>query len=376
MNLIGKINGIEITADDELRAFIDGKLVGVNKSIVNGKDRLFFETIYHDDQQNVSFKLYKADRGKEFELNRTVQFQAESLAGLVQDPIVFDVAKNTLNPVTISIEDQVISQPNKIFQGVSIPNGVVESGAGCTTFAFNSIPPAELETKPSCVAQTLEGNMSTVVKINYSELSSFVSANDVLTFVNPTTNVVVGCATFKETNNLFYCTVAGGTTSSRVPIDIKYYSSTMKKSFTLKGGIMYRNNDRVGGASAPYVVDISPLQISQNASGIVTAVMRDTSWTGKYCVNAFAMNCKGYNDGQTTFCFQRLKSGDCVDVIIRRESEIVNTSLKALKISSESIIKIGVNVEYKAGNIVELKPGFDSKLGTVFTGQIGGCANK
>ena len=375
MNLIGKVNGIEITADDELRAYIDGTLVGVNKSILNGKSRLFFETIYHDDEQNVRFKLYKADRGKEFELNRTVQFQAETLAGLVTEPIIFDIVSVNQSAVSIIIEDQVITQPNKIFPTVSIPGGVVESNANCTNYAFNTILPVGTTTKPTCEAQTFEGNMTAVIKVNYNELSSFVSANDVLSFVNPTTGAVLGCAGFNADNKLFYATIGGSTTATEIPIDVMYYSDMMKKTFTLKSGMTYKYNSRLGNALSPFNIDVSPLQVSKNTSGIITAVMQDTSWTGKYCVNVFAMNCSGYNDGQTSFCFQRLKSGDCVDVIVRNITESIDKTVQALSISSKALINSGITIEYKGGNLIELKPGFSTNANTVFKAQIGGCNN-
>ena len=88
------------------------------------------------------------------------------------------------------------------------------------------------------------------------------------------------------------------------------------------------------------------------------------------------MNCTGYNDGQTSFCFQRLKSGDCVDVIVRNVTETVDKTVQALSISSKALINSGVTIEYKGGNLIELKPGFSTNNSTVFKAQIGGCNNR
>ena len=104
--------------------------------------------------------------------------------------------------------------------------------------------------------------------------------------------------------------------------------------------------------------------------------MRDTSWTGKYCVQAFAMNCSGYNDGQTTVCFERLKAGDCVAVIARSVTESSNTVVQALSITSQATVNSNVQIQYKGGNVIELKPGFDTKPDTFFIGNIEGCKNK
>jgi len=140
--------------------------------------------------------------------------------------------------------------------------------------------------------------------------SSFVSTDDVLIFVNPNTNTVVGCATFNTVNKLFYATIGGNTGSTTLPVDVKYYSSSMKKTFTLKSAITYQFNAKLGNAVVPHELNFSPLSISIS-NGVVSAVMRDTSWIGDYGVNVFALNCAGYNDGQTSFFYRRLKSNDC-----------------------------------------------------------------
>jgi hypothetical protein len=375
MNLIGKVNGLTIDADDELRAYINGQLVGVNKSIAHTKERLFFQTIYFEDESNINFKLYKADRKKEYALNRTIPFKSETLAGLVEAPIVFDLESANLVPITIDIKDQLIWQPSKIFPTVSIPTAVSGQSIACGSFTFNSVLPLSTETKPVCVSQTgFEGNMTGVMKINYNERSSFISSNDVLSFVNPATSLTVGCATFDSQFNVFNITVKGGVTSTEIPIDVKYYSSLMKKTFVVKSGITYKNNKELGDYITPAPLDISPLSITNN-NGVITAVLRDTSWTGKYCVDAFALNCPNFGDGQTTFCFQRMKQGACLDVVVRNVTEGNNDVIKAVSISSQVIVNSGIRLEYKGGNRIELKPGFETKLGTVFTGKIEGCSN-
>ncbi|GGD54893.1 hypothetical protein GCM10011514_18840 [Emticicia aquatilis] len=375
MNLIGKVNGMTIDADDELRAYINGQLVGVNKSIAHSKDRLFFQTIYFEDESNINFKLYKADRKKEYSLNRTIPFKSETLAGLVEAPIIFNLESANLVPITIDIKDQLIWQPSKIFPTVSIPAAVSGQSTACGSFTFNSVLPVGTETKPVCVSQTgLEGNMTGVMKINYNERSTFVSSNDVLSFVNPTTGLTVGCATFDSQFNVFNFTVKGGVTSAETPIDVKYYSNVMKKTFVVKSGVTYKNNKELGDYITPAPLDVSPLTITNN-NGVITAVMRDTSWTGKYCVDAFALNCPNFGDGQTTFCFQRLKQGACLDVVVRNVTEGTNDVVKAVSISSQVVVNSGIRLEYKGGNKIELKPGFETKPGTVFTGKIEGCSN-
>lgn len=375
MNLIGKVNGMEIDDEDELRAYIDGVLVGTNKAIVDKKERLFFQTIYYQDEQNIQFKLFKADRNKEFSLDKSVVFKSETLVGLVENPVVFNIITSLLPPVTIKVEDNVIKQPVVVFPTVSIPASIVENTANCLSYSVSTILPLGTETKPTCLAPTLEANMSTVIKIRFNERTGFVSDNDVLTFINPVTNAVLGCATFNSSNKLFYGPIAGPTGSVTFPVDVKYYSNTMKKSFTLKSAVTYKVNDVVGNALAPYELDIAPLRVSIS-NGIVTAAMRDTSWTGSYGVNVFALNCSGYSDGQATFNFYRLKSGDCLEVIDRKITDIESKDIQAVKITSQATINAGFNINYQGGNLIELNPGFDARTGAIFKGQIGGCNNK
>lgn len=311
MNLIGRVNGMTIEPDDELRAYIDGKLVGRNKSINHESNRLFFNTIYFEDEQTVSFKLFKADRNKEYDLDKNVQFRADALAGLVEDPIVFELVNNANSPVTITIEDQIIKQPDTVFGTVSIPASITENNPSCGLYAVSTILPSGTETKPTCTAQTLEGSMTSVIKVYFNELSSFVTDQDALTFKNSATGETVGCGVFRANNSLFYTTIAGAATSTPVLLDVVYFSNSMKKSFTLKAGFTYNYNTNRGTGSNPHKLDFSPLAVSVDANGIITATLRDTSWIGSYGVKAFAMNCAGYNDGERTFHFRRLAQNDC-----------------------------------------------------------------
>lgn len=377
MNIIGRVEGITIDPDDELRAYIDGKLAGLNKSIINKKDRLFFQTVYHQDALNVSFKLYKADRKKEYDLSNVMTFKVDSLAGLVTNPVIFKLVSNANSPVTVSLNDQLISQPNIVFEPTSIKSGVSPQDANCTTYTFNSILPSGTDVAPTCTAVTgLEGNMIGVIKPKYNERSTFITSGDVISFINPANNTVVGCGSFDADFNVFNYTVKGGTSSTEIPIDVKYFSSAMQKTFTLKSAFTYKNNKELGDYNTPLTLDFSPLSISSDAAGIITTVMRDTSWTGKYCVQAFAMNCSGYSDGQTTVCFERLKAGDCVAVIARSVAESNDTVVQALSITSQATINSNVQIQYKGGNVIELKPGFDTKPDTFFIGNIEGCKNK
>jgi Concanavalin A-like lectin/glucanases superfamily/Secretion system C-terminal sorting domain len=306
MNVIGEVKGIKIDKDDELRAYINGKLAGANKPILfDKKESLFFQTIYFDFEQNVSFKIYKADRKKEYELDKTVLFKPETYEGLVENPVVFNVISNGLAPILISIPDQVITSPATVFPNVSIANAVSGQSANCASFAFNTILPSGSAVKPTCTSPTgFEGNMTGVMKIVYNEHTNIASSDDVITFVDPTTQAVLGCATYNSTFKLFTYTVKGGISATETPVDISYYSDQMHKVFLVKSGVMYKNNKVQGSFTTPYEVNVSPISLTM-AAGVITPVLNDPTFVGQFGVTAFALNCPGFDDGQTTFNFQR-----------------------------------------------------------------------
>ena len=309
MNLIGQVNGIKIASNDELRAYVDGQLISISKPLATNRQMLFFNTVYFHDEQAVSFKLYKADRDKLYDLDKSIAFKAETVVGMVNDPVVFNLVTDNQEEVTITLADNIIKQPTTVFPSVSIAEGIDQADANCTTYLISTILPTGNETKPSCTSVTQDGNMSTVIRMRFNEKTNFVSSEDVLTFVNSSTKAVLGCATFRD--NLFYGTIAGPNNSTTFPVDVIYYSNTMKKSFTLKSAFNYQNNSRLGNAVNPTSLDASPLAVTVDSKGVVTTVVRDTSWVGDYCVQVFALNCAGYNDGETSYCMRRLQSNDC-----------------------------------------------------------------
>jgi hypothetical protein len=309
MNLIGQVNGIKIASNDELRAYVDGQLISISKPLATNRQMLFFNTVYFHDEQAVSFKLYKADRDKLYDLDKSIAFKAETVVGMVNDPVVFNLVTDNQEEVTITLADNIIKQPATVFPSVSIAEGIDQADANCTTYLISTILPTGNETKPSCTSVTQDGNMSTVIRMRFNEKTNFVSSEDVLTFVNSSTKAVLGCATFRD--NLFYGTIAGPNNSTTFPVDVIYYSNTMKKSFTLKSAFNYQNNARLGNVVNPTSLDASPLAVTVDSKGVVTTVVRDTSWVGDYCVQVFALNCTGYNDGETSYCMRRLQSNDC-----------------------------------------------------------------
>ena len=307
MNVIGKINGMSVTVDDELRAYVDGQLVGQNKGMTVNKDILFFHTIYHEEKAKVDFKFWKADRNKEYELDKNVVFAEETVAGMVQEPIVFNVMNSATIPVTFEIQDQFISKPQTQWNEVSVANAIPEGSVICSAYSFSTVLPQAEESRPECVTTTLEGNMTSVIKVVFNERSSFVSENDVLMFIDAANESVVGCGTFNSTNKYFYSTIAGSTGSATRPLDVIYYSSAMKKNFRLKSAVNYVYNSRLGSVAQPHVVDLSPVHFNMDDAGNITASLIDTTWTGGIGINVFASNFNCYNDGQATYTYYRLK---------------------------------------------------------------------
>jgi len=377
MNIIAKISGIVINPEDELRAYFSEKLIGMNKPITYANEQIFFQTIYFNDSLKIAFKLYKADRKKEYDLDNSIVFSNNTILGKVEKPLLFSLLNLNNTNVGINISNQIIKQPIKSFQTISVKNNLIPQNANCTRFAYHSVLPSDTISRKPCISEMgFDGNMFGVMKLTYNERTGFTNQNDIIKFINPNSGKVVGCADFDSEFNVFNYIVKGGTSSVESPIDIIYYSNTLKSYISKKSAILYKNNKELGDYFNPYSVNLAPLTISSDNNGNISAALVDTSWTGKYCIDAFAMNCSGYNDGQIQFCFQRLKGSECVDVSVRKNTETSNTIVQALNISSEAITNNAIKVEYKAGNIIELKPGFQTKSGSVFIGTIEGCSNK
>lgn len=377
MNLIGQVNGIEIEPEDELRTYFKDQLIGNNKPLNVDGQMLFFETIHFEDRSVLDFVLYKADRKKEYRLENKIVFSPDSLAGLVQDPVMFKLNEIFSVPVSIFIPNQVIQVPETDFDDIDIAVNVTDLEANCTSFAFNTITPVGNESAPVCSSPGgFEGNMNATVKVMFNELSSFVQDGDVLSFHNPADSGVVGCGIFDSELGLFDVTIGGTATSSETSLLAKYFSSQMGKSFWTKEVFTYKNNKVVGDYSTPHPLDFSPISVSADANGLITVTLIDSTWTGEYCLDAFAMNCEGYNDGETSFCLKRLGVNDCFELITRTGSEETSATFRSFNIESDASLNPGINVEYSGGKSITLSPGFEAGSNTVFKATIEGCPNE
>ncbi|MES2519116.1 MAG: right-handed parallel beta-helix repeat-containing protein [Bacteroidota bacterium] len=320
MNSVGVVHGITIDPNDELRAYIKGELRGVIKSGVYSlsNESLFFMTIYGDAVEKIVFKLFKADRKKEYDLVGDMNFETDALKGLVEKPFVLTLALSSLAATQITIENQVITQPALAFNPVSVPNSL-GSSATCGNFSFNTILPTGTTTPPpACTLPTgFQNNMTGTIKVVYNERSNFASVNDRLIFTDPaSSNLVVGCGTSTTVGGqiIFNFTVKGGNSSTPIPIDVSYYSYNLQTTFVLKSGVNYLKDVVLGNIITPQVLDFSPLKVIMDANGVITTTVNDPNWTGKYPIDVFAMNCPGRSDGTANFYFQRLKVVDCVEL--------------------------------------------------------------
>lgn len=320
MNSIAIVKGIDISPNDELRAYIKGELRGIVPSGIYKltNESLFFMTLYGNDDEVFEFRLFKADRKKEYTLTGDITFETDALKGLVEKPFELNMPNGSLQLSQISIENQVITQPSVTFNTVSVPASLA-SNVTCGKFSFNTVLAIGTNNlRPTCTLPTgFQNNMNGTVKVFYNELSNFVSINDRLIFTDPANNnLVVGCGTSTAYDGqiLFNFTVKGGNSSTSIPIDLSYYSDNLKTTFLLKSGINYLKDLVVGSMINPYLVDFSPLKVSMDNNGTITSTVTNPNWTGKYSVDVFAMNCSGGNDQKGSFYFQRLKTVDCVEL--------------------------------------------------------------
>jgi hypothetical protein len=214
----------------------------------------------------------------------------------------------------------------------------------------------------SCMSITGQQNtMTGVIRIKYSERSNFITSNDMIIFKDNVTQNIIGCSETEGigADTLFNFTVVGGNGIDSTPVDLYYYSAYMDSTFILKKGIYYKKDKELGTLLSPIEINFSPIKVSLQNESTVTVTLVDSSWTGTYCIELFAMNCnKSFADGEMTLCFSRLDASDCINMEVRTGIE-ENTMVRAQNISSRALINGMISVRYKAGQEVELKPGFE-----------------
>ena len=320
MNSVAIVKGINIDPNDEIRAYVKGELRGIVPSSIYSvtKESLFFVTLYGNDDEVIEFRLFKADRKKEYTLTGNMTFESDALKGFVENPFELTLQSSNAQISQFSIENQVITQPSTTFNSVSVPASIA-SNVTCGKFSFNTVLPIGTNNlQPTCTLPTgFQNNMNGTIKVVYNERSNFVSTNDRLIFTDPASkDLVVGCGTSTTVDGqiLFNFTVKGGNSSTPIPIDVSYYSYNLKTTFLLKSGISYLKDLVVGNIINPYIVDFSPLKVVMDNNGVITATVTNPGWTGKYTIDVFAMNCSGGNDQQANFYYQRLKTVDCVEL--------------------------------------------------------------
>jgi hypothetical protein len=365
MNIIARVTGIGIDPGDELRAYINGELKGkiASQYVSSFSEQLFFLTTYHDDPQQMTFKIYKADRKKELPLSGSVSYLSNGLAGLVEEPVELQLEASKKTALDLFLQDAVAIHPwDKTYDGVDVTLSHADS-VTCTQYSFNSELPTGNQVAPiTCTSITgQESNMTGVARVKYNERSNFVTLTDQIAFINPLTNDTVGCSqgTLVGSEILFSFVIVGGNGIDSIPIDVHYYSANLDSTFVIKAGVYYKKNKELGTIITPIEFNLSPVIITIGEGNIWTITLADTSWVGVYCVDFFAMTCdKNFADGQTTFCIRRSSTDDCLEVETRTgiEDKMV---VRAQTISSDASVNGLMQVQYIAGQSVELKAGFE-----------------
>ena len=365
MNIVARIEGVDIELGDELRAYINGEFKGAvgGQYISSLQKNLFFLTAYHDDPEQMTFRIYKADRKKELALSGSVAYIGEGMAGLVMEPLVLRLVTTGDPAIPLYMNNRFIYAPaDKVFSNVDVRSAHADS-ITCGLYSFNSsLPMGSQQAAEDCTPIAGQQNtMTGVIRVKYNERSNFITSNDLITFIDPITDSMVGCSEVEGigADTLFNFSVAGGNGIDSTPVDLHYYSAYMDSTFILKKGIYYKKDKELGNLNAPYEVNFSPITISLMNLNTLVVTLVDSTWTGTYCIELFAMNCDNdFADGETTLCFSRVNSGDCVDIEVRAGTED-GTVVHAKTISSTAMINGLLTVHYLAGLEVELKPGFE-----------------
>jgi hypothetical protein len=104
----------------------------------------------------------------------------------------------------------------------------------------------------------------------------------------------------------------GGHEVETEDIEIRFYSASIQKVFTMQSQLSYEPFGAAGTIDEPIVIDFSPLLPQVDSLGNVHVEIRDTSWTGEQKFVFSAKDCKYpqyFNSNQTvSFCI--LEVGD------------------------------------------------------------------
>jgi hypothetical protein len=227
--------------------------------------------------------------------------------------IILHVDQAPTPPVLTVIPNQGITKGEQ-FTDFDLGDYEQEYNGNCLSYGY--VPVIEPAASPSPfpnwnVIPDQRSTMTFVIKSIYTPHHVFQNSGDRLALF---TNDSLRAVSFpvQHQGSALYFVSMGGHEVETEDIEIRFYSASIQKVFTMQSQLSYEPFGAAGTVDEPIVIDFSPLLPQLDSLGNVHVEIRDTSWTGEQKFVFSAKDCKYpqyFNSNQTvSFCI--LEVGD------------------------------------------------------------------
>ncbi len=255
------------------------------------------------------------------------------------------------------------------------------TGDNCYFIDYNVIPGLGASGYPSFAggeSQDFRENMTVTLKLYYAGLENFIGhPDDEIWFFDEDGFIVENSVPYVDPfvlgERIFFLNIRGD--FEEYDADLVFYSGFYNRTFTIPDAIHYKDNDIIGSALDPLVLDFAPIDFDINGTEI-SAVITDASYTGNVCLEVNLTHClsNAVLDSDI-ICYE---IGDnCVDhlVVTQVDIDAVVTDLFSANktIISDAQLASNNDIQFIALDTICLEAGFEVPLGAVFETKMQTC---
>lgn len=248
------------------------------------------------------------------------------------------------------------------------------NGSSCYFIDYTVIPGLGATGYPSFAggeSQDFRENMTVTLKLLYAGLEGFIGhPNDKIWLFDENGYVVENSVPYDDPFNLgeylFFLNIRGD--FEEYEADVVFYSGFYNRAFTIEDAITYKDNDIVGSALDPLILDFAPIAFDINDSE-VSAVITDPTYSGNICLQVDIIHCLSNQTlGSDIVCYEI--GDDCVDHLIVSQANIDAVATNVF--SANSTIKSNAqlsntnNIQFIALDTICMEAGFEVPLGAIF----------
>lgn len=207
--------------------------------------------------------------------------------------IILHVDQAPIPPFLTTIPNQAIEKGEQ-FTDFNLDDYEQEYNGNCLAFGY--IPVIEPTSSPSPfpswnVVEDQRTTMTFVIKSIYTPHHVFQNSGDRLALFTNDSLRAVSFPIMHQGSPLYFVSM-GGHEVEMEKIEIRFYSASIQKIFTLQTQWSFEPFGDVGSVNDPIVIDFSPLLPQVDSLGNVQIQIRDTSWTGEQKFVFSVKDCK------------------------------------------------------------------------------------